>query len=334
MERDQTLDLIRELRQKLDYCTLEVRWPSNEMLSSAVDRRSNRKGQGDEYDSLRAYEPGDDTKYINWQATAAESDGSFILNTHLEPRVIRFSVLLDVNSSMNFGTKGTLKSRLAALCAACGIQSAAKMKDRVSFVTYSHEPVTIRKNQAGVRAMTEFLIHALEDGSVPAEHEKQEGGGLAKAMLSMQSKNKGLLLLVSDFVNMSEEDWEALRVSGWRNDTIAVFVQDQRERELPNVPWPGASYSFEDYRGQTKTIWVTPDNPPKFLGGLTGAVSALAAKFGGTVSSRKEYTENFKRHEMAILDRLHSYGIKTVVASTEADMDAVRDVLRVLANKR
>ncbi len=336
MDRDHTLDLIRDIRMRLDECKIGIRWPSSEMLASSTERRSNRKGPGDEHDAMKAYEAGDEIKHINAVATAASGDpDEIIINTYFEPRVLRFNIFLDVNSSMNFGTKSTLKSRLAALCAACGIYSAGKMKDRVSFVNFTDEPVTIRKNQGGSRVMTDFLVHALEDGEIPADDASAStGGGIAASFRSLSTKHRSLVLLVSDFVNMSEDDWEALRVSGFKNDTVAVFVQDIRERELPEVPWPGASYSFEDYRGKQKTLWVTPDPPTSWLSGLTNAISAVAVKFGaGFATSRQKYKENFKRHEAEILDRLSTCGIKTLVASTEDEADAVRQLLRLLANK-
>lgn len=334
MDRNHTLNLVREIRMRLDECKIGIRWASSEMLASSAERRSNRKGPGEEHDAMKVYEPGDDLKHINVLATVASSDpDEIIINTYFEPRIVSFDVLLDVNSSMNFGTKGTLKSRLAALCAACGIQSAGKLNDRVSFVNFTCEPVTIRKNQGGSRVLTDFLIHALEDGTVPAE-DAPVGGGFASAFRALGQKHRSITLVVSDFINMSDDDWEALRISGFRNDTIAVYVQDIRERELPEVPWPGASYSFEDYRGVTKTIWVTPDNPPSWLAWLSNGIAAVASKFGaGSATSRTKYNENFKRREAEILERLTTFGIKTVVVSTEDEANGVRNVLRLLANK-
>ncbi|MBX9685668.1 MAG: DUF58 domain-containing protein [Candidatus Obscuribacterales bacterium] len=336
MDRDKTLDLVREIRERMQAGAIGIRWPSSEMLSSATDRRSNRRGNGDEFDGLKEYEPGDDIRHIDWNATAGTGErSSIIVKTYFEARVVRFNVFLDVNPSMNFGSKHTLKSRLAALCAACGIWSAAKMKDRVSFVNFAGEPVTIRKNQGASRSLTEFLIHSLEDGPLAHEHAANQGGGLAQAFQACRQSQRNLVLVVSDFVNTSEEDFEELRISGFKNDTIAVFVQDLRERELPEVPWPGTSYSFEDYHGAEKNIWVTPDKTPAFLGFLTKAIAALAAKLtkASLVTSRKQYLANFKAHETKILERLESCGVKTVVVSTEDEENAVRSVLRVLADK-
>lgn len=337
MDRETTLDQALDVRRRIIDCAIGIRWASSEMLASPADRKSNRRGTGDDHDGLKEYEPGDDLRHADWAATAATGDpNTVIIKTFYEPRVVRFNVLLDVFPSMNFGTSGTLKGRLAALCAACGIYSAGKMKDRVSYVTYTSQPETIRKNQGASRVLTDFLIHALEDGRAGADEANEiEGGGLAASFNSVRTEHRAIVLVVSDFVNMSEDDWEALRVSGFKNDTIAVFVQDRRERELPEVPWPGASYSFEDYRGKNITLWVSPDNPPKLVSGLTSVIGSAAAKLTGAsaVTTRAQYAENFRKHEAAILDRLEGYGIKTVVVSTEQEEDAVHQVLRVLANK-
>lgn len=303
------------------------------MLSSAIDRRSTRRGSGDEHDSMKEYEPGDDLRQVDHFATAAAGDpDSIIIKTFYEPKVVLFNVLLDVNPSMNFGTKGTLKSRLAALCAACGIYSAVKTNDRVSYANYAAEPVTIRKNQGGSRVLTDFLIHSIEDGPEAAQAELGEGGGLEAAFNALRGSNRSLVLLVTDFIKMSDNDWEALRVSGFKNDTVAVFVQDLRERELPEVPWPGASYTFEDYRGEEKTIWVTPDGADSWISRGIANVMAKITR-ASEISSRKQYRENFQKHADKVLDRLESYGVKTVVVSTEDEETGVRSLLRLLANK-
>lgn len=339
MDREDNLDIVLDLRRKIAEGELTIRWPSSEMLASALFRRSNRKGSGDERDGLKEYEAGDDLRHANWSATASESDpNTVIINTFTEPRVVRFNVLLDVNKSMSFGTTGSLKSRLGALVAGCGIITAAKARERISYATFAEQPVTVRRNQSATRVLTDFLMHAIEDGNAANEAAttNSEGGGMAAAFETINKKTRSFALLVSDFVNMSEDDWEALRVSGFRNDTVAVFVQDIRERELPEVPWPGASYAFEDPSGNKKTLWLTPDNPPKFLAGVTGFISKLAARLlkADEVTTREKYRGNFRRHEAQVLDRLESYGIKTVIVSTEAEMDSVHSLLRVLANKR
>jgi len=338
MDREENLDIILDLRRKIAEGELTIRWPSSEMLASALFRRSNRKGPGDDQDGLKEYEAGDDLRHADWIATASESDPSMvIIKTFHEPRVVRFNVLMDVHPSMSFGTTGSLKSRLGALCAGCGLITAAKARERISYVTFAGQPVTVRRNQSATRVLTDFLMHAIEDGDAASKAAaNSEGGGMAAAFDTINKKQRSFVLLVSDFVNMSEDDWEALRVSGFKNDTVAVFVQDIRERELPEVPWPGASYAFEDPSGNKKTLWVTPDHSPKILAGITGFISKLAARLlkADSVTTREKYRENFRKHEAQVLDRLESYGIKTVVVSTEAEMDSVHSLLRVLANKR
>ncbi|MBM6412077.1 DUF58 domain-containing protein, partial [Lacticaseibacillus paracasei] len=93
-----TLDLVLDIRKKMVDCTIGIRWPSSEMLASSSDRRSTRRGPGDDHDNLKEYEPGDDLKHVDWIATAAAGDrDTLIIKTFFEPKVVRFNVLLDVH---------------------------------------------------------------------------------------------------------------------------------------------------------------------------------------------------------------------------------------------
>src|SRR5262249_13227892 len=156
-----------------------------------------------------------------------------------------------------------------------------KVKDRASFVSFARHPVTILKAQNASRLLMPALVHSVKDrlvedqdrygmassatingGGQPsslrdladkhllADDDEQEdfGGGLALALTSASQRERALMLLVSDFVNMNDDDWEALRINCMKNEVIVVFVQDRRERELPRVPFPGMSYTLEDLR--------------------------------------------------------------------------------------
>jgi hypothetical protein len=158
-----------------------------------------------------------------------------------------------------------------------------------------------------------------------SEPDTTDGGGLASAVLSARRPEKSVFLIVSDFTNMNEEDWEALEQTGAKHDVIAVFVKDRREEYLPKAPWPGVSFSLEDYRGEQITIWIAPDNSPRWY------LRSLRLIFGA-VTTAKQWKENWMRHEERILDRLQNCGINTLVVSTDGE-DAVHELLQLLASK-
>jgi uncharacterized protein (DUF58 family) len=336
MTETNTLELVLSLKRKIVSKPIAVAWPSAERFTSANLRKSRRKGPGLQYLGQKIYDPadGDDPRRIDYNATAAEAedesgDQDMIIQTFRNPRVVRMNVLLDVNKSMNFGTKGTSKSLLAGLMSGCAIDSARRVNDLASFVTYSFRPLTILKAQGAKRLLTPALVKAIEDRDLDPstiEGNTVEGGGLALAMKAVSHKASNVVTIVSDFVNMNEDDWEAVRLCGLRHDTIAVYVQDRRERELPRTPWPGMNYRLEDYRGRELSLYVAPDNSP---GWFLGALSRIF----GSVTTPRQYAENFARHEARILERFKGYGVNALVVSTEAEADAVQNLLSMLSSK-
>ncbi len=288
---EDSMETVLWIRRMLDSGEINIRWlPANSIRPPASAEASARVRDCN-FSDRRSMTPadGDDQRRIDQSASAAESEdefgeSDFIVQIFKSPRIIRMNVLLDVNKSMNLGTKGMLKSVLAALCAGAGIKSAQESNDQAGFVTYTHQPVSSFKAQNPRRLLTPALIKAVEDRDfvedetapfnwrqwLPGARQSltseapSEGGGLEKALQMVQRKTKNVVLVVSDFANMNEDDWEALRISGIQHDTIVVFVQDRRERELPKAPWPGMQYTLEDFRGETKSFWVAPDNAPQW----------------------------------------------------------------------
>lgn len=134
------------------------------------------------------------------------------------------------------------------------------------------------------------------------------------------------MLLISDFVDMNDDDWEALRVNCMTNEVLVVFVQDRRERELPRVPFPGVFYNLEDLRGRTASLWVAPDAAPRWY-------ITLCRKLFGSSTTAAEYAANWKRHEENILQRLSECGASVFTVTTDEEDEAIRVVLGALANK-
>lgn len=345
MEYDD-MEVVERIRAKLEARAINVGWPTSENFSSASPRKSRRKGPGFEFAGSKVFDPadGDDSRKIDWNLTASEPDEeTFIVRTFRKPRVVRLSVLLDVNKSMNMGTKGTLKGLLAAAVAGCGIMSARKTKDRASFVSFARHPITILKAQNASRLLMPALIHSVKDRLVEDEDrygignggatargaggsDDNDGGGLALALATARQREKALMLVVTDFANSNEDDWEALRINCMTNEVIVVFVQDRRERELPRVPFPGVFYNLEDLRGRSLSVWVAPDAAPRWY-------IQLCRKLFGSTTTAAEYAANWKRHEENILERLAGCGASVFTVTTDEEDEAIRVVLGALANK-
>lgn len=93
------------------------------------------RGLGIEFDELRPYEPGDDVRAMDWNATARR--GEPYVRRFREERDQTLVILLDVSASMGFGTVGRSKSQAAAHAAALLAAAAAHAGDRVSLLCFA-----------------------------------------------------------------------------------------------------------------------------------------------------------------------------------------------------
>ncbi len=106
----------------------------NQNSLTAGDYNSLFRGQGMEFDSVRPYIVGDDIRYIDWRVTA---------RTH-KPHIKTFQaecdrkimLIVDSNSYMRFGTRGTFKSIQAARAVALLAGMGFKNRDRVGGLVF------------------------------------------------------------------------------------------------------------------------------------------------------------------------------------------------------
>ncbi len=99
--------------------------------------RSAFRGQGLVFDELTDYTPGDDVRWIEWNATARFARP--IVKRMREERDLVVGLLVDVSSSLSFGSEGASK-RAAALRAAAALAAAAiGAQDRVALCTFSSD---------------------------------------------------------------------------------------------------------------------------------------------------------------------------------------------------
>ncbi len=97
--------------------------------------RSAFRGRGLTFEELRDYQPGDDPRWIEWNATARL--GRPIIKRMREERDLVLALLVDVSPSLAFGQLGASKLAAARRAAAALAAAAAASQDRVALVTFS-----------------------------------------------------------------------------------------------------------------------------------------------------------------------------------------------------
>jgi len=98
----------KELIKKIRYIQIYTGKAVNDVL--AGEYHSVFKGQGMEFDEVRAYQPGDDIRTIDWNVTART--GHPYVKRYVEEREITVFFLVDLSASGSFGSREKLKNEI------------------------------------------------------------------------------------------------------------------------------------------------------------------------------------------------------------------------------
>ncbi len=185
------------------------------------------KGQGMEFDEVREYVPGDDTRAIDWNVTARM--GHPFVKRFCEERELTIIFLVDISGSQSFGSQARTKAEVAAEITCLLALSAIKNQDNVGLILFSDRIETYVPPRKGKIAAMRLVREVL------AAEETRNPTDIAAAFrfLNNVQKRKAVVFLISDFIdnNYTKE----LRVTSRRHDVICCPITDPCELNLPNV---------------------------------------------------------------------------------------------------
>ena len=194
------------------------------------DHRGMGRGNGLELDRIRPYEPGDDVRKIDWNATART------LTPHVREdvpeRQLTAWLLLDHSPSMHFGTAERRKADVAEGAALVVGRFAARRGNRLGIVTFGGGSDAVLPPAGGRRGML-GLIRALET-EPPEEGHGPTSPTKALALVGATRSTAGVVVIASDF--RGPRDWiPALTNVAGRHAVIALEITDPREDVLVDV---------------------------------------------------------------------------------------------------
>ena len=185
------------------------------------------RGRGLEFDAYREYSSGDDASQIDWKASARANE--LLIKEYVEERDVKIFFLIDVSSSMVFGSTPKLKNEYTLEMIAALANLIVKSGDRVGFALFNDKIVKMTAPAGGPRQLY-VLTKSLLEPSV-------YGGGYnldaaLKFCSNSLSSTISLLIIVSDFVG--PHNWaSSLKLAARKFDTIGIKVSDPRDRTLP-----------------------------------------------------------------------------------------------------
>jgi uncharacterized protein (DUF58 family) len=206
---------------------LEIKTRGLVETAFAGDYHSVFKGRGMNFDEVREYQPGDEIRAIDWNVTARL--GTAYVKKFTEERELTVVLVVDVSASGNFGSASQSKRELAAEVACLLAFSAIRNNDKVGLILFTDQVELFIPPKKGrshtLRLIREILYFQPEGrGTKPA---------LALDYLNKVVTRRAVVFFVSDF--QAKDFSRALAVSGRRHDFIAIHVEDEREKVLPNI---------------------------------------------------------------------------------------------------
>lgn len=216
-----------------------LRWTLARPLATRLggDERSRLAGPGVEFDSVREYQPGDDVRRIDWNATA-RADRAYVREARAE-RAVDVWLVADVSPSIDWGTAECLKRYRAIELAATATQVLGRHGNRLGLLLFADRPLDVVPPSAG-RAHLERVV-----GRLRLEPRRAARGAtdLVAALRSIGSlaRRPSLIVLISDFLVPDGWTWP-LRLLARRHEVVAARLSDPRESSLPDV----GVVTFED----------------------------------------------------------------------------------------
>jgi uncharacterized protein (DUF58 family) len=187
--------------------------------------RSPHLGFSTDFAEHRQYMPGDDIRHMDWRLFARTD--RFYLKEYEADTNANFIVILDVSSSMGYGTTGLSKLEYAKYVAACLTYFSHRQRDRVGFASIDKDIVDFVPPSA---KHLNQVLHAIDRAEVRRE------GSLAMPLLkvSESQRRRSILLLLSDLYEPPDKVRDALgplRDAG--HDVVVMHLLDPAELDFP-----------------------------------------------------------------------------------------------------
>jgi uncharacterized protein (DUF58 family) len=206
---------------------LEIKTRGLVETAFAGEYHSVFKGRGMNFEDVREYQPGDEIRSIDWNVTARM--GTAFVKKFTEERELTVILIVDVSASGDFGSTTQSKRELAAEVACLLAFSAIKNNDKVGLILFTDRVELFIPPKKGrshtLRLIREILFFKPQGrGTQPA---------LALDYLNKVVTRRAVVFFISDF--QAPDFSHALAVCGRRHDFVAIHIQDERERALPNI---------------------------------------------------------------------------------------------------
>src|SRR5947209_15117361 len=272
--------LPREVLRQIRRLQLKARRAVEDLLGG--EYHSVFKGAGIAFEEVRAYQPGDDIRAIDWNVTARM--GHPFIKRYIEERELTVLLLIDCSASHHFGTQMQQKREVMAELAAVLAFSAISNNDKVGLIACTDRVERFVPPRKGSRHVLRLIRDVLFFQPVHGGTVLREGLDYLNRILH----RRAIVFLLSDFLDRGFE--RALKRTARHHDLIAIRVTDRREEHVPDV----GLLELEDAESGERLLLDT-----------------------GSRRVREAFTEAARQRREELLQLLHSSGADLIEVSTD-----------------
>ncbi|MEO6988411.1 MAG: DUF58 domain-containing protein [Aquihabitans sp.] len=257
-------------------------------------------GHGSELGETRTYHAGDDVRRIDWNVTARMRTAH--VRDTIADRELESWVMVDAGPSMDFGTANCEKRDLAVSAAGAIGFLTNRTGNRFGALIATPDGTEVIPARGGRQHLMATLHRVMASPRYESGHVDLEA---ALLRLSVTTRRRGLVAVVSDFLAPPETWAKPLRRLSTRHETIAVEIIDPRELSLPDV---GLLSVVDPATGRTREVPT--------------ASKKLRARYEAAATQQRA----------DIADAIRRAGVDHLVLRT--DRDWLLDVVRFVADRK
>ncbi|MBR9706358.1 DUF58 domain-containing protein [Candidatus Pacearchaeota archaeon] len=187
-------------------------------------------GKGFEFDGYRDFSPQDDAGNIDWKAS--KRAGRTLVRKYIVERDLKVLFLIDVGENMIFGSTEKIKCEYSAELVASMSHLILTAGDRVGFILFSDQVIKMILPGFGER---HFAIFRQELSNPENYGKNTDMNEVLGDLLERIDKNTTMIFLVSDFLNLNNQNKENLILLSKLFETIALVVRDPLDITFPNL---------------------------------------------------------------------------------------------------
>ena len=257
------------------------------------EKASKARGRGMDFAEVRAYQPGDDVRSIDWRVTARRNKPH--TKVFEEEKERPTLIMVDQTRPMFFGSKARLKSVAAAEIGARLAWQSLANNDRVGGIVAADTGLAVHRPLRNARAVAR-LLNDLAHSNAALNAQTLPGKAFKDALtrLAHIARSGHRIHIVTDCHALDSGDREKLLHLSRHNEVHAIFVYDDLETRLP----PANRYRVTD---RSNTL----------------------AFHSGNTKLRQQYKERFQHRKDALESLCRDVRIRSQFVTTTTPLQRV-----------